>query len=97
MLISRDDVERVAYLARLGLTEEEKDQLQQQLAAILDSIAVLQELETDHIAPTSRVVALQNVTRSDAVCPSLPTEDVLANAPDRQEGYFRVHAVLEDQ
>ena len=46
-------------------------QLRQQLAAILDAIAVLQELETDHIAPTARVVALQNVTRPDTVCPSL--------------------------
>jgi aspartyl-tRNA(Asn)/glutamyl-tRNA(Gln) amidotransferase subunit C len=97
MLISREDVDKVAYLARLELGDEEKEQLRQQLAAVLDHIAVLQELETDHIAPTSRVVALQNVMRSDVVGPSLSVEQVLANAPDRQDDLFRLHAVLEDE
>jgi aspartyl-tRNA(Asn)/glutamyl-tRNA(Gln) amidotransferase subunit C len=97
MLISREDVDKVAYLARLELADEEKEQLRQQLAKILEHIAVLQELETDHIAPTSRVVTLQNVTRADVVTPSMPVADVLANAPDQQEDLFRLRAVLEDQ
>ncbi|GAC1433831.1 MAG: Asp-tRNA(Asn)/Glu-tRNA(Gln) amidotransferase subunit GatC [Chloroflexota bacterium] len=86
----------MAYLARLQLSEGDKAQLQQQLAAILDHIAVLQELETDHIAPTSRVAPLENIVREDIVRSSLPVEAVLANAPEQQDGYFRVRAVLED-
>ena len=96
MQISREDVEKVAYLARLQVSDEEVSRLQQQLAAILDHIAVLRELETDHIAPTSRVAPLHNIVRADSVRPSLSPEAVLANAPEQQEGYFRVRAVLED-
>ncbi len=97
MLISSEDVDKVAYLARLKLDDGAKEQLRQELAAILEHIAVLQELDTDHIAPTSRVATLQNVMRADVVRPSLPVESVLANAPGRQDDFFRLHAVLEDQ
>jgi len=97
MPISREDVEKVAYLARLELSEAEKTALQQQLEGILGHIAVLQELETDQIAPTSQIVMLRNVLRTDVVAPSLSPDQVLANAPDRQDDYFRVRAILEDQ
>ncbi len=97
MPISREDVEKVAYLARLELSEAEKTALQQQLEGILGHIAVLQELETDQIAPTSQIVMLRNVLRADVVAPSLSPDQVLANAPDRQDDYFRVRAILEDQ
>ncbi len=97
MPISREDVEKVAYLARLELSEAEKTALQQQLEGILGHIAVLQELETDQIAPTSQIVMLRNVLRADVVSPSLSPDQVLANAPDRQDDYFRVRAILEDQ
>ncbi|MDB5074827.1 MAG: gatC [Chloroflexi bacterium] len=65
------------------------------LDGILDHIAALSELPTDHISPTSQVLDLRNVLRNDEVRPSLPIEAVLANAPDRENGSFRVRAVLE--
>ncbi len=97
MRISKEDVDKVAYLARLELTGDEKEMLRQQLEGILDHIAVLQELDTDQIAPMAQVGALHNVTRPDVVCPSLSPKEVLANAPDQQDDLFRVRAVLEDQ
>jgi aspartyl-tRNA(Asn)/glutamyl-tRNA(Gln) amidotransferase subunit C len=95
MPITRDDVEKTAQLARLDLKEDEKDRLVEQLSSILDQIAVIAEVDTSAIPPTAQVVALDNVMRSDEVCPSLPPNAVLANAPDREGDFFKVRAVLE--
>ena len=89
------EVEHIAELARLGLTEEEKALYREQLSAILDYAAVLQRVDTSAIPPTATVLPLRNVMRADVVEPSLPREDVLANAPDAHEGCFRVQAILE--
>ena len=89
------EVEHIAELARLGLTEEEKALYREQLSAILDYAAVLQRVDTSAIPPTAAVLPLRNVMRADVVEPSLPREDVLANAPDVHEGCFRVQAILE--
>ena len=89
------EVEHIAELARLSLTEQEKNLFQDQLSAILDYAAVLQRVDTSAVPPTATVLALRNVMRDDAVEPSLPTEDVLANAPEAIDGYFRVKAILE--
>jgi aspartyl-tRNA(Asn)/glutamyl-tRNA(Gln) amidotransferase subunit C len=89
------DVEHIAELARLGLTEEEKVLYRDQLAAILDYAATLQQVDTSAIPPTATVLPLRNVMRPDVVVPSLSQADVLANAPDAQDGYFRVRAVFE--
>jgi aspartyl-tRNA(Asn)/glutamyl-tRNA(Gln) amidotransferase subunit C len=94
-LITRKDVEKVALLARLELQDGELDRMTADLSKILDHIAALSELPTDHISPTSQVLDLRNVLRDDEVRPSLPVEAVLANAPDREDGSFRVRAVLE--
>lgn len=94
-LISRTDVEKVAALARLELSEGEVERMTAELGAILDHIAVLSSVATDHIAPTAQVLDLRNVMRPDTVRPSLPVEAVLANAPDREDSCFRVRAVLE--
>lgn len=96
MALSRDDVEHVARLARIGLTDEEVTELQGQLSHILEQFAILRRLDTEHIPPTAQVVPLRNVTRRDVARPSLPREDVLANAPRQEEGYFRIQAVLEE-
>jgi aspartyl-tRNA(Asn)/glutamyl-tRNA(Gln) amidotransferase subunit C len=93
--ISREEVEHVAFLARLGLSEDEKASLQEQLSAILEHMRTINELDTAEIPPTAQVIPLRNVMRADQTRPSLPVETVLANAPDREDDFFRVPPVLE--
>jgi aspartyl-tRNA(Asn)/glutamyl-tRNA(Gln) amidotransferase subunit C len=95
MSISNKDVEHVANLARLNLTDGEKEVFTEQLNAILKYAEKLNELNTDHVEPTSHAIPLANVLRDDEVRPSLPTERVFANAPDEEDGQFKVPAVLE--
>jgi aspartyl-tRNA(Asn)/glutamyl-tRNA(Gln) amidotransferase subunit C len=92
--LTRADVEHVAYLARLGLTEEELARLEGQLNHILDQYAKLAELDTDAIPPTAQVIELENILREDVAAASLPAEDVLANAPRRARDLFVVPAIL---
>lgn len=94
--IERKDVERVAELARIALDEEEIDLFAEQLGQVLAMARALAEAPTDGVEPTAHVVPLANVTRPDRARPSLPKEKVLANAPDVQDGYFRVPKILED-
>ncbi len=95
MELSRAEVEHIAELARLGLTEEEKEKFRRQLSAILEYAAMLQRLDTEAIPPTATVLPLHNVMRPDEVAPSFAQEDILANAPDAAEGCFKVRAILE--
>jgi len=95
MSLTLAEVEHIAELARLELTAEEKSLYREQLSAILDYAAVLQQCDTSAISPTATVLPLRNIMRSDRVEPSLPVEDVLANAPDADEDCFRVPAILE--
>ena len=88
------EVEAIANLARLALTDEEKAQLQDQLSAILDYVEALQELDTDNIPPTASALPLDNVMRPDITEPSLPVEKALANAPDQAEDQFKVKPIL---
>ena len=94
MRLSREEVEYVATLARLGLSDDEITRLQDQLSSILEHIAAIDELDTEAIPPTAQVVALTNVMRQDAVMSSLPRDAVLTNAPRQREGFFEVHAIL---
>jgi aspartyl-tRNA(Asn)/glutamyl-tRNA(Gln) amidotransferase subunit C len=96
MTISKEQVQKVAALARLKLTEQEADQYTTQLNNILQFAEKLNELETEQVEPTSHVLPMANVLRADEVIPSLPREKALANAPDQQEGMFRVPAVFEE-
>lgn len=95
MAITRDDVEHVAYLARLGLTDEEKDRLARQLSNILEAMQKIDEVDTSAIPPTAQVIPLQNVMRADVARPSSPHDDILRNAPRQEHGYFLVPPVLE--
>lgn len=95
MSIQTKDVEHVAKLARLHLTEAERDMFTEQLNAILKYAEKLNELDTDDIAPTTHVLHLSNVMREDEVQDSLPQEKVFRNAPDEEDGQFKVPAVLE--
>jgi len=95
MKLSREEVLHIARLARIALTEEEITRLSGQLSNLLDHFQVLQEVNTENVLPTTQSVELRSVMREDVVEPSMPVEDVLANAPRREGEYFRVRAVLE--
>jgi aspartyl-tRNA(Asn)/glutamyl-tRNA(Gln) amidotransferase subunit C len=92
--LSRADVEHVAHLARLGLAEEELGRLEGQLNHILDQYAILASLDTDAIAPTAQTIELENILRDDVAMPSLPVEDALANAPEREGDFIVVPAII---
>jgi len=95
MKLSREEVLHIARLARLGLTEAEIDRLREQLSDILENFEILQQVDTADIPPTAQSIALQSVVRDDEVAPSLPSDEILANAPRKEGGFFRVRAVLE--
>ena len=90
MTISREDVEYVAALARLELTEQETQEYTEQLNSILGYAAMLERLDTDAVVPTAHAVPLHNVMREDQVRPSINHEKALRNAPDGEDGFFRV-------
>jgi aspartyl-tRNA(Asn)/glutamyl-tRNA(Gln) amidotransferase subunit C len=93
--LSLEEVEHIAELARLGLSEAEKEMFRDQLSAILDYADMLSRLDTAGVPPTASALPLDNVMRPDQVKPCLPVEDALANAPDVQANQFRVRAILE--
>ncbi len=95
MKLSREEVLHIALLARLGLTEAEVDRFSEQLSNILENFEVLQQVDTSGVPPTTQSIARQNIVRVDEVAPSLPPDEVLANAPQKEGDFFRVRAVLE--
>ncbi len=95
MALSRAKVEHIAALAHLALTPQEIELYREQLSAILEHAAAIQRVDTSAIPPTATVLPLRSVMRDDIPAPSLPREDVLANAPDAEAGCFRVQAILE--
>ncbi|HEY7526053.1 MAG TPA: Asp-tRNA(Asn)/Glu-tRNA(Gln) amidotransferase subunit GatC [Candidatus Limnocylindria bacterium] len=95
-MISREDVEHVAELARLGLSDDEIDLMQGQLNRILEAVKQLQSVDTSSVGPTASVIALENVMRDDVPRPSMDREAALANAPLREGPLLRVPVVLEE-
>ncbi|MFH1347240.1 MAG: Asp-tRNA(Asn)/Glu-tRNA(Gln) amidotransferase subunit GatC [Candidatus Margulisiibacteriota bacterium] len=89
------DVEHVAKLARLGLTEKEKKLFADQLSAILGYADVLNKLDTKDVVPASHAIPMKNVLREDKVVPCKNVDDILANAPAEEEHMFRVPRILE--
>lgn len=92
--LSRADVEHVAHLARLGLTDDELDRLEGELNHILDQHAILARLDTAAIAPTAQTIELENILRDDVARPCLAVDDALANAPEREGDFVVVPAIL---
>lgn len=97
MAITRKDVDHVARLSRLALTDDEKDLFVEQLRKILSHAERVTSLETDDVPPTSHPVQLVNVFRPDEPKPPLMPEEALANAPEEEGGQFRVPKILEDE
>ncbi|NJK81747.1 MAG: Asp-tRNA(Asn)/Glu-tRNA(Gln) amidotransferase subunit GatC [Chloroflexaceae bacterium] len=96
MTLSIDDVKHVARLARMHMPDEELEQLRAQLSAILDYVALLQELDVEGVPPTFQISGLSSVTRSDEVNTRLSRDEALRNAPDKYAGMFRVRAVFDE-
>jgi aspartyl-tRNA(Asn)/glutamyl-tRNA(Gln) amidotransferase subunit C len=92
--LTRADVEHVAHLARLGLTDEELTRLEGQLNHILDQYEILAQLDTDAIPPTAQTIKLENILRDDVARPSLTVEEALANAPARDGDHVVVPAII---
>ena len=97
MKISKQDVEQVAKLARLEITETEKAAFTQQLSGILAYVEKLNQLKTAGVEPTATVPGQSNVFREDKARPSLPVEKAMANAPESSEGFFVVPKIIEER
>jgi len=95
MSLTIEEVEHIAELARLKLADQEKVRYSEQLSAILDYFAQLQELDTADIPPTSSVLPPRSVLRADEARPGLSLEELLRNAPDAEDDQFRIPPVLE--
>jgi len=94
--ISKDQVKHVAHLARLAVTDEEVEKMADELSAIIDYAEQLNELDTDHVKPTTHVLDLKNVMRKDEPREWITQEEALKNAPDSQDGQFRVPSILSE-
>jgi aspartyl-tRNA(Asn)/glutamyl-tRNA(Gln) amidotransferase subunit C len=97
MKISKQDVEQVAKLARLEITETEKEAFTQQLSGILAYVEKLNQLKTAGVEPTATVLGQTNVFREDKARPSLPVEKAVANAPEQAAGFFVVPKIIEER
>jgi len=95
MSVTKKDVEHVAKLARLGLSEQEKELFTKQLSDILAFADNLKKLDTKKVSPTSHAIPMKNVLREDKVIPFENTEDILANGPDVEKNMFRVPRIIE--
>lgn len=95
-LLSREQVQHIASLCRVAMNEEELERYRSQLTHILEQMEVLQRVNTEGVAPTSHTMELADVMRPDEPGESFAKEQALANAPRREEDFFRVRAVLED-
>jgi len=93
--ISKEDVQRVALLSRIDMTEEEVELFQTQLERILEYMDKLNELNTDEIDPMASVMGLSDVFRDDEVRPSLSCEEAIANAPEKTHDSFKVPTIVE--
>jgi aspartyl-tRNA(Asn)/glutamyl-tRNA(Gln) amidotransferase subunit C len=95
MKLSQEQVLHIARLAKLGLTDDEVERMSEQLSNILENFEILNKVDTTDVPPTAQPNALTNVLKDDVVKPSMPQDEVLANAPQRDGDYFRVKVVLE--
>jgi aspartyl-tRNA(Asn)/glutamyl-tRNA(Gln) amidotransferase subunit C len=95
MKLSYKQVRRIAWLARLGLSEEEVEKFSLQLSNILENFEILKEVDTINVPPATHTIPLQNVLRKDDVSESYPQAEILSNAPRQEGNCFKVQAILE--
>jgi aspartyl-tRNA(Asn)/glutamyl-tRNA(Gln) amidotransferase subunit C len=95
MALTRDEVRKVALLARLELTDEELDEQAKHINGLLEQLEILQRLDVTGIEPTSHIIPMVNVLRPDRSRPCLPREAALANAPEQKDGYIVVPRIVE--
>lgn len=95
MKLSREEVQHIALLARISLSEQDEERLREQLSNILENVEVLKEVDTTGVPPTAQSIALNNVFREDEARPSCHPDEVMLNAPEREDGSFKTLAVLE--
>ena len=93
-MIDREQVQKVAHLARLDLTPEEEEKFTSQLSSILEYFEQLSELDTDDVPPTTRAIDISNITRRDELQPDVEREALLNEAPEREDDFFRVPQIL---
>jgi aspartyl-tRNA(Asn)/glutamyl-tRNA(Gln) amidotransferase subunit C len=96
MKLSREEVLHIAALAKVGLTGEDVENFREQLSNILANFEVLQKVDTEGVPPTSQSIELQNVIMCDEVRSSMSVDEVLANAPQKENDFIKVKIVLED-
>ncbi len=94
--IDKDTVRHVALLARLELDEPGVERFTRELDKILDYMAKLNELDTADVPPTSHPIPTENVFREDHARPSLPNDDALRNAPEKEGPYFKTPPILQE-
>jgi aspartyl-tRNA(Asn)/glutamyl-tRNA(Gln) amidotransferase subunit C len=95
-MLTRDEVLHIARLARLAVTDEDVEKFRVQLSDILEHFEALKQLDTTQTQPTAQSIPLENIMRDDVILPSFPPDDILANAPRREDNSFRVRPVLEE-
>ena len=95
MSLSNEEVRHIAWLARLGVTDAEVERFRQELSVILEHFRALEELDTNSVPAATHASLLHNVLRDDVPAASLPSDEVLANAPDSEDSLFRVPPILE--
>jgi aspartyl-tRNA(Asn)/glutamyl-tRNA(Gln) amidotransferase subunit C len=95
MKLSYEQVRHIAWLARLGLSEEEVEKFSLQLSNILENFEILKQGDTANVPPATHTIPLQNVLRKDEVAESYSQADILSNAPKQEENCFKVQAILE--
>jgi aspartyl-tRNA(Asn)/glutamyl-tRNA(Gln) amidotransferase subunit C len=96
MKLSREEVLHIAALARLGVTEADVENFREQLSNILENFEALRKVDTFDLPPTAQSIDLQNVLKCDEIQPSLTPQEVLANAPQREEDFIKIKVVLEE-
>jgi aspartyl-tRNA(Asn)/glutamyl-tRNA(Gln) amidotransferase subunit C len=93
-MIRKEELEHIAWLARIELSEAEKDVFEEQLSSILEYFAVLDEVDTTDVEPTYHVIGITDIVREDEPKEGLSQADVLRNAPKKEEGYFKSPRIL---
>ncbi|MGB9792150.1 MAG: Asp-tRNA(Asn)/Glu-tRNA(Gln) amidotransferase subunit GatC [Thermacetogeniaceae bacterium] len=94
MKLTREEVEHVALLARLALSEEEKEQFRVQLSSVLEYAEIINRLDTEKVPPTYHILPIQNVERPDEVHETLSLEETFQNAPQREGNFFKVPRII---